>query len=86
MGNSNEKYVTKFLCRKYDEIPSYLLPLRLIPDSKAGLIKYPGIVEVLADIYGACTESGGATAIDVNKFINQLQDLASNRVERSPTL
>ena len=53
--------------------------LGFFPERKPILIKYSGIVEVLADIYGACMESGGATAIDANKVITQLRNLTANR-------
>ena len=45
-----------------------------IPESKADLIDDSGIVEVLADIYGAWTSGGGVGAINVNKIVAQLQD------------
>ena len=69
---SNNKYVTTFLLIDYDKIPRDLILLEFIPESKAVLIKDSGIVEVLADIYGACTEGGGTSVIDVNKVITQL--------------
>ena len=59
----------------YDEIPRDLLLLGFIPESKADLIDDSGIVEVLADIYGAWTSGGGVGAINVNKVVAQLQDL-----------
>ena len=51
----------------YEEIPKDLLLLGFIPESKADLIKDSGVVETLADIYGAWTKGGGAAAINVNK-------------------
>ena len=73
------EHMAHLTSRDYDEIPRDLLLLGFIPESKAGLIKDSGIVEVLADIYGAWTEGGGAAAIDVNKVITQLQDLTATR-------
>jgi len=63
----------------YDEIPRDLLLLGFIPESKAGLINDSGIVEVLADIYGAWTKGGGAAAINVNEVIANLQDLTEKK-------
>jgi len=51
----------------YEEIPKDLLLLGFIPESQAALIKDSGVVETLADIYGAWTKGGGAAAINVNK-------------------
>jgi predicted unusual protein kinase regulating ubiquinone biosynthesis (AarF/ABC1/UbiB family) len=47
----------------YAEIPRDLLLLNFIPADKADLIGDSGVVEVLADIYGAWTKGGGAAAI-----------------------
>lgn len=63
--------------RDYEEIPRDLLLLGFIPKDKADLIDDSGIVEVLADIYGAWTSGGGAAAINVNKVVAQLQDLTA---------
>jgi len=63
----------------YEEIPRDLLLLGFIPPGKADLIRDSGVVEVLADIYGAWTMGGGAAAINVNKVISQLQDLTAQK-------
>jgi predicted unusual protein kinase regulating ubiquinone biosynthesis (AarF/ABC1/UbiB family) len=63
----------------YAEIPRDLLLLEFIPQDKEHLIDDSGIVEVLADIYGAWTKGGGAATIDVNKVVSQLQDLTATR-------
>jgi len=63
----------------YEEIPRDLLLLGFIPESKSDLIRDSGIVEVLADIYGAWTKGGGAAAINVNKVVAQLQDLTAKK-------
>jgi len=63
----------------YEEIPKDLLLLGFIPESKADLIKDSGVVETLADIYGAWTSGGGAAAINVNKVVSQLQDLTAEK-------
>ena len=63
----------------YAEIPRDLLLLGFIPESKADLIGDSGIVEVLADIYGAWTKGGGAAAINVNEVVAQLQDLTEKK-------
>ena len=63
----------------YAEVPRDLLLLGFIPESKAHLIEDSGIVEVLADIYGAWTGGGGAAAVNVNKVIAQLQDLTEKK-------
>jgi hypothetical protein len=56
-----------------------LLLLGFIPKDKADLIKDSGVVEVLADIYGAWTSGGGVAAINVNQVVAQLQDLTATR-------
>lgn len=63
----------------YAEIPRDLLLLGFIPESKADLIGDSGIVEVLADIYGAWTKGGGAAAINVNEVVSNLQDLTREK-------
>ena len=63
----------------YAEVPRDLLLLGFIPEEKADLIEDSGLVEVLADIYGAWTAGGGAAAINVNQVINQLQDLTARK-------
>lgn len=63
----------------YAEIPRDLLLLGFIPEDQAPLIEDSGIVEVLADIYGAWTKGGGAASINVNKVIGQLQDLTAEK-------
>jgi hypothetical protein len=63
----------------YAEIPRDLLLLGFIPESKANLIQDSGIVEVLADIYGAWTKGGGAAAINVNEVVASLQDLTEKK-------
>jgi hypothetical protein len=63
----------------YAEIPRDLLLLGFIPEDKADSIEDSGVVEVLADIYGAWSNGGGAAAIDVNQVVSQLQDLTATR-------
>jgi len=63
----------------YAEIPSDLLVLGFIPKDKAHLIDDSGVVETLAEIYGAWSAGGGAASVDVNKVVTQLQDLTSTR-------
>lgn len=63
----------------YAEIPRDLLLLGFIPPNKADLIEDSGVVEVLADIYGAWTTGGGVGAINVNQVVTQLQDLTATR-------
>ena len=63
----------------YAEIPKDLLLLGFIPTEKADLIDDSGVVELLADIYGAWTKGGGAATINVNKVIAQLQDLTAKK-------
>merc|ERR1719491_1153701 len=63
----------------YGEIPRDLLLLGFIPKDKADLIEDSGIVEVLADIYGAWTKGGGAASVNVNEVIANLQDLTAKK-------
>ncbi|KAL7553546.1 hypothetical protein ACHAWF_016831 [Thalassiosira exigua] len=63
----------------YEEIPKDLLLLGFIPEDKADLIRDSGVVETLAEIYGAWTAGGGAAAINVNKVIADLQDLTAEK-------
>uniref|UniRef100_A0A7S2RKI7 ABC1 atypical kinase-like domain-containing protein n=1 Tax=Eucampia antarctica TaxID=49252 RepID=A0A7S2RKI7_9STRA len=63
----------------YEEIPSDLLKLGFIPENKAHLISGSGIVELLAEIYGAWTGGGGVGAINVNKVVADLQDLTEKK-------
>jgi len=63
----------------YAEIPRDLLLLGFIPKSKADLIEDSGIVEVLAEIYGAWTVGGGAASVNVNQVIANLQDLTAKK-------
>jgi hypothetical protein len=53
--------------------------LGFIPENQASLIKDSGVVETLAEIYGAWTKGGGAAAINVNKVIADLQDLTAEK-------
>ena len=61
----------------YAEIPRDLLLLGFIPESKANLIEDSGVVETLAEIYGAWTKGGGASKINVPRVVSQLQDLTA---------
>lgn len=63
----------------YEELPRDLLLLGFVPEDKADIIDDSGVVEVLADIYGAWTAGGGAAAINVNEVIAQLQDLTAKK-------
>mmetsp|Transcript_2474 Transcript_2474/g.5296 ORF Transcript_2474/g.5296 Transcript_2474/m.5296 type:complete len:920 (+) Transcript_2474:140-2899(+) len=63
----------------YEEIPKDLLLLGFIPEDKSDLIKDSGVVETLAEIYGAWTAGGGAAAVNVNKVIADLQELTAEK-------
>jgi len=63
----------------YEEIPKDLLLLGFIPEDKSDLIRDSGIVDTLAEIYGAWTAGGGAAAVDVNKVIADLQELTAEK-------
>jgi hypothetical protein len=63
----------------YDEIPKDLLLLGFIPETYKDLIKDSGVVETLAEIYGAWTNGGGAASVNVNKVIADLQDLTAEK-------
>merc|ERR1712032_809737 len=63
----------------YAEVPRDLLLLGFIPESKADLIRDSGVVETLAEIYGAWTAGGGAAAVNVNKVIADLQNLTAEK-------
>jgi len=63
----------------YDEIPKDLLLLGFIPEDKADLIKDSGVVDTLAEIYGAWTGGGGAASVNVNKVIADLQELTAEK-------
>jgi predicted unusual protein kinase regulating ubiquinone biosynthesis (AarF/ABC1/UbiB family) len=73
------EHVAHLTSADYAEIPKDLLLLDFIPKEKADMIEDSGIVEVLADIYGAWTKGGGAAAINVNQVVAQLQDLTATR-------
>ncbi|KAL9184342.1 hypothetical protein ACHAXT_002428 [Thalassiosira profunda] len=63
----------------YEEIPKDLLLLGFIPEDKSDLIRDSGVVETLAEIYGAWTAGGGAAAVNVNKVVADLQDLTAEK-------
>lgn len=63
----------------YAEVPRDLLLLGFIPESKANAIEDSGVVNLLAEIYGAWSSGGGAAAINVNQVISQLQDLQAEK-------
>lgn len=63
----------------YEEIPRDLLLLGFIPEEKADSIRDSGLVQTLANIYGAWSSGGGAAAIDVNKVIADLQELQASK-------
>ena len=63
----------------YEEIPNDLLKLGFIPESQKALIRDSGVVETLAEIYGAWTGGGGAASVNVNKVIADLQDLTAEK-------
>jgi serine/threonine protein kinase len=73
------EHMAHLVSADYEEVPRDLLLLGFIPEEKAHLIKDSGIVEVLADVYGAWTGGGGAAAINVNQVIAQLQDLTEKK-------
>jgi len=63
----------------YAEVPRDLLLLGFIPESKADLIGDSGVVELLAEVYGAWTGGGGINSINVNDVIVKLQDLTAEK-------
>lgn len=63
----------------YAEIPRDLLLLGFVPEDKADVIGDSGVVELLADIYGAWSSGGGVAAINVNKVVSQLQELTAEK-------
>lgn len=63
----------------YNEIPRDLLLLGFIPENKADLIEDSGVVETLAEIYGAWTKGGGAASVNVNQVVADLQDLTAEK-------
>eukprot|EP00581_Thalassiosira_minuscula_P014806 CAMPEP_0183723322 /NCGR_PEP_ID=MMETSP0737-20130205/14931_1 /TAXON_ID=385413 /ORGANISM="Thalassiosira miniscula, Strain CCMP1093" /LENGTH=927 /DNA_ID=CAMNT_0025953583 /DNA_START=135 /DNA_END=2918 /DNA_ORIENTATION=+ len=63
----------------YDEIPKDLLLLGFIPEEYSDVIGDSGVVETLAEIYGAWTGGGGAAAVNVNKVIADLQELTAEK-------
>jgi len=72
-------FVAHLVSADYEEVPRDLLLLGFISEDKASAIEDSGIVEVLADIYGAWTKGGGATKINVPKVVSQLQDLQATK-------
>lgn len=73
------EHIAHLVSADYEEVPKDLLLLGFIEESKASAIEDSGIVEVLAEIYGAWTKGGGATAINVPKVVSQLQDLQAEK-------
>lgn len=63
----------------YAEIPRDLLLLGFIPPEKEDKIADSGVVELLADIYGAWTAGGGAASVNVNEVMASLQDLTAEK-------
>ena len=73
------EHMAHLTSRDYDEIPNDLLQLGFIDESNADVIGDSGVVETLAEIYGAWTNGGGAAAVNVNKVIADLQDLTAEK-------
>ena len=73
------EHMAHLTSRDYDEIPKDLLQLGFIDESNADVIGDSGVVETLAEIYGAWTNGGGAAAVNVNKVIADLQDLTAEK-------
>jgi len=73
------EHIAHLVSADYEEVPKDLLLLGFISEDKASAIEDSGIVEVLADIYGAWTKGGGATKINVPKVVSQLQDLQATK-------
>jgi serine/threonine protein kinase len=73
------EHIAHLVSADYAEVPKDLLLLGFIEESKASAIEDSGIVEVLAEIYGAWTKGGGASAINVPKVVSQLQDLQEKK-------
>lgn len=69
------EHMAHLVSADYAEIPRDLLLLDFIPKSKADKIADSGVVDLLADIYGAWASGGGAAAINVNEVVVQLQEL-----------
>lgn len=63
----------------YAEVPRDLLLLGFVPEDKADVIEDSGVVEVLANIYGAWTSGGGLATINANDVLQQMQDLAGEK-------
>lgn len=73
------EHMAHLTSKDYAEVPRDLLELGFIPKEKKDLIKDSGVVETLAEIYGAWTKGGGAASIDVNKVVSQLQALTAEK-------
>jgi hypothetical protein len=63
----------------YAEVPRDLLLLGFVPETMGDRIEDSGVVDVLADIYGAWTAGGGLNTINVNDVIARLQDLTAEK-------
>jgi hypothetical protein len=63
----------------YAEVPRDLLLLGFVPEDKADMIEDSGVVDVLANIYGAWTSGGGLATINANDVLQQMQDLAGEK-------
>jgi len=73
------EHVAHLTSSDYAEVPNDLLLLGFIAPDQADLIEDSGIVELLADIYGAWSSGGGAAAINVNDVVSRLQDLTADK-------
>jgi len=71
------EHIAHLVARDYAKLPSDLTKLGFVPEGKEEDIAASEVVDVLSNVYSQWTDGGGATKVDVNKFLGELQGLSA---------
>jgi len=69
------EHVANLVSREYSNLPQELVQLGFVPEGSEQAIAKSEVVDVLATVYTEWTDGGGASKVNVGKFLDELQGL-----------
>jgi len=69
------EHVANLVSREYSNLPQELVQLGFVPEGSEQAIAQSEVVDVLATVYNEWTDGGGASKVNVGRFLDQLQGL-----------